>query len=223
MRDNLSNRVGRLISGTVNRIVDMAEGVSPDMVMEQALREMEKAIDDVRTELGRVIAETHLATNRLASENQKHEELGAKIKLALNEGREDLAEAAVSQVLDIEAQIPVLENTIAQAKAREVELEGFVAALKGRRAEMQEELQQYRRSVAEPAMIGEANPTAITGNRVEAAVGRAETAFNRVLENAGGMPGQSPDLKTAKQMAELEELAREQKIKDRLSQFRDGS
>ena len=223
MTDKLSNRVGRLISGTVNRIVDMAEGMNPEMVMEQAIREMDSAIDDVRSELGRVIAESHLAATRLATENRKHEDLGGKVRLALEEGREDLAEAGVAQLLDIEAQIPVLENTIAQTREREAELEGFVAALKGRRAEMREELQQYRQTLAEPPMSAESQPAAITGNRIEAAVDRAETAFSRVMENAGGMPGQAPDLKTAKQMAELEELAREQRIRDRLAQFRDGS
>ena len=51
------------------------------------------------------------------------------MQLALDNEREDLAETAISQLLDIETQIPILENTIAEAKESVTELEGYVAAL----------------------------------------------------------------------------------------------
>ena len=52
MAETLASRVGRLISGTANSLVDAIENAAPEIVMEQALREIDQAIDDVRAELG---------------------------------------------------------------------------------------------------------------------------------------------------------------------------
>lgn len=221
MTDNLANRVGRLVGGTINKIVDIAEDMAPEVVMEEAIREVDRAIDDIRSELGRILAQAHLATNRLAEESDKHEDLKAKAKLALEQGREDLAEAAVAQMIDVEAQLPILEKTVTQAKEREQELESYVAALKGRRSEMKEELAKFReaqQASVQPVPEG----SSAAGGRVEVTVDKAEAAFNRVMERNGGIAATGVDLKTATQMAELEDLARSQKIRDRLNQIKEG-
>ena len=221
MSEYLASRVGRILSGTVNSLVDAVENMAPEMVMEEAIREVDQAIDDVRAELGRVLSSKHLASTRLAEENRRHEELTEKVSLALKEGREDLAEAAVAQLMDIEAQLPVLETTIAQAGEGEAELERYVAALQARKREMKEELKHYR---ASQSVAGASTPEGgggPDGSKVDRAVRRAESAFDRVLESASGVPGTSaPDRKTATQMAELDELARQNRIKERLASFK---
>ena len=168
MTESLASRVGRVLSGTVNMLVDAVEDVAPEIVMGQAIREVDQAIDEVRAELGKVIAKKHLATTRIAEENRKHDELSEKIRLAVSEGREDLAEAAVARLLDIEAQVPVLEATIAQASEGKVELEGYVSALRARKREMDDELGEFRASMTTPSQTtGEAAPPA---NSLPAAV-----------------------------------------------------
>ena len=59
-------------------------------------------------------------------------------------GRDDLAEAGIAEQMDIEARLPVLENTIADCAAQEKELEGFIAALQAKKREMQQQLQDWR-------------------------------------------------------------------------------
>lgn len=220
MTESLASRVGRVLSGTVNMLVDAVEDVAPEIVMDQAIREVDQAIDEVRAELGKVIAKKHLATTRIAEENRKHDELSEKIRLAVSEGREDLAEAAVARLLDIEAQVPVLEAAIAQASEGKVELEGYVSALRARKREMDDELGEFRASMTTPSQTtGEAAPPA---NSVDHAVQRAESAFDRVLERASGLPGgpSAPDRKSAAQLAELDALERDHRIKERLADFR---
>ena len=129
MTDTIATRVGRIISGSVNALLDAVEGAAPEAIMEQAIREIDLAIDDVREELGRASAAKHLANKRLAEKNAAHEDLAGKIEIALDQNREDLAQAAVESQLDIEAQMPVLEQTIIGCQEREKELEGFIAAL----------------------------------------------------------------------------------------------
>jgi phage shock protein A len=221
MNDKITTRVGRIISGTVNKLVDAAEDMAPEAVLEQAIREVDQAIDEVRAELGKTLAGKHLANTRLAEETRKHEELSEKIRLALEEGREDLAESAVSRLLDIEAQIPVLERTITQAKEQEFDLEGFVTALQARKREMGDELANYRAAVKQSSP-GTAQGAEAKGRTVEQAVQGAESAFDRVMERASGVPGAStvPDRKTAKDLAELDDLARANRIKERLGTFK---
>ena len=64
MNENVTVRVGRLISGSLNALVDAVENAVPEAVMEEAIREVDSAIDDVKAELGRVVASKHIANKR---------------------------------------------------------------------------------------------------------------------------------------------------------------
>lgn len=215
MAETLASRVGRIVSGSLHALVSAVEDLAPDTVMEQAVQEVDAAIDDVRAELGKLLAKKHLASTRLMDENRAHEDLGSRIELALRERREDLAEAAIARQLDIEAQIPLLERTIADCGDQEKELEGFIAALQARKRQMHEELAQFRRQRAASARSVEAPAHGSDlGSRAE----RAVSAFGRVLERNTGVPGPvTGTLGSAKQLAELEDLARQNRIRERLA------
>ena len=220
MKERLVSRIGRIISGSFNSLVDAIENAAPETVMTEAIREIDAAIDDVRAELGRVIASKHLADNRLMAENEGHKDLSGKIELALKNGREDLAEAAVARQLDIEAQIPILAATIKDCGDQEKELEGYVNALLAKKRQMQEELREYRQSRDGIAPAGESGTVeaADGAGGVDRRVNRAESAFERAIEKATGLPGApgSGDRHTATQLAELESMARKNRIQERL-------
>jgi phage shock protein A len=220
MNESISSRVGRIISGSLNAIVDAVENAAPEAVMQESIREIESAIDEVRIELGKVIAAKHLASNRLMSENQKHTDLAEKLELAVQQERDDLAEAAISAQLDIEAQLPVLENTISDNTAREKELEGYIAALKAKKSEMQDELDEYKR------VQHELNSTdtlgAASANTINQQVDKASASFDRVMKNATGLSSRlhSQTPASAEKMAELDEMARQNRIQERLAEVK---
>lgn len=221
MKESLIIRVGRIISGSFNSLLDAIENAAPETVMEEAIREIDSAIDDVRTELGRVVANKHLANSRLMEENSRYENLSEKIELAVKEKRDDLAEAAIAQQLDIEAQIPILEATINECGVQEKELEGYISALQAKKREMKEELRDFRasrkESVSQTASPGNKNPG--SSGSVEGKVERAASAFERVVEKASGIPGsaRNMDRMSATKLAELEEMSRKNRIKERLT------
>ncbi len=140
MADSLRARVGRIVSGGAHALIDALEEVMPDALGQQALREVDQAVDEVRAELGRAIAARHLAAKRLTEQSSRHDDLSAQIELALSQDREDLVRAALEHQLDIEAQVPVLETAVADAAQRQAELEGYLAALQATRREMAEDL-----------------------------------------------------------------------------------
>ena len=215
MAEGLINRVKRLVSGSVNSIVDAVENAAPEAVMKEAIREIDSAIDEVRDQLGLAIANKHHANKRLMEASAKHEELAEKLRLAVDQNRDDLAEAAIARQLDLEAQIPILEDALKDASAEETELESYISALTGRRREMEEDLQTYLASRPKGA---EPTASAPKGAQPDRKVENAETAFNRVLRGATGVPGTAKaDHDTAAKLAELEKVSRENRIKERLA------
>lgn len=218
MKENLTGRVGRIISGSVNALISAVENAAPQMVLEEAVREIDGAIDDVRAELGRVTASKHLANNRMMEENQRHEELAEQIANAISADRDDLAEAGIAQQMDIEVQMPVLERAIADAAEKEKELEGYIQALQAKRREMRDAIKQMAESAQEAqATAGEAGVA--TQSDVAARVAKAESAFDRVMEKQTGLAAGrgTPNAETAAKLAELEELSRSNRIKERLA------
>ena len=222
MAEGLVSRVKRLISGSINSIVDAVESAAPETTMKEAIREVDRAIDDVRDQLGIAIANKHHASKRLMEANAKHEDLADKLRLAVDQDRDDLAEAAISRQLDLEAQVPVLEAALEEASAQEAELSGYVAALQGRKREMEEDLQSFLSSRPDMGMTeGLAAKVRTAGPNAENRADKAESAFNRVLRGATGVPGTAKaDRQTATKLAELEKVSRENRVRERLAAVR---
>ena len=120
MSDTLRQRVSRVIAGGAHALLDKIEDAAPVAMLEQSVREVESIADEVRSELGRTVANRHLAQQQHLHLNREHEQLGASIEQALQSGREDLAKPAIARQIDIEAQLPVLESSLAElARDRE--------------------------------------------------------------------------------------------------------
>jgi len=217
MADTLKTRVSRIVAGGMHALIDHLENQAPDAVMEQSVREASAVIDEVRHELGLVSANRHLAQQQHAHLNGQHETLAAQIEQALAQGREDLAHAAVARQLDIEAQIPVLETTLADQARQENELQGYVAALLARKRDMQEALAGFRQSRAATATAGATSPM---GQRLDAVAGAFDRLFQRQTGLQAGTPGSSPQQEA--QLKELDELVRQHKIAERLAQLKAG-
>lgn len=220
MADSLKTRVGRVIAGGVHALLDKIEDLNPHAAMEQAIREADGVIDEVRHELGTVSANRHLAQQQHAKLNRSHEDLRDQIAQALAASREDLARAAVSRQIDIEAQIPVLETTLADLARQEQELQGFTAALLAKKREMQEALADFRKSRA--ATESAAQPAG-QGN-VEQRLGQVTDAFDKIYQRQTGLDGtqRAGTLDQAARLSELEAMVRDHKIAERLAQIKAG-
>lgn len=114
MSDTLRQRVSRVIAGGAHALLDKIEDAAPVAMLEQSVREVESIADEVRAELGRTVANRHLAQQQHLNLNREHEQLGSAIEQALQSGREDLAKPAIARQIDIEAQLPVLESSLAE-------------------------------------------------------------------------------------------------------------
>lgn len=211
-------RVTRLVSGSVNQLVDSIENASPETVMAEAIREVDRAVDQVREELAGVLASRHLANTRLVKATSQHEELQAQITTALKESRDDLAEAAIARQLDLESQIPILETAVADSSSEEKELERYIEALQARKREMEVELDQFRKAQQSSMRDVSGASSAEKSASVETKTRKAEETFDRVIKGATGVSREkTPDIENAAKLAELDALSRKNRISERLA------
>lgn len=220
MSDTIASRVTRVIAGSVHALLDAVENTAPEAMMMQAIREVDQAIDEVRTEFGRVEAVRHLASSSLNKLNTQRENLAEQVDLAVAKGDEALARAGISKQVDIEDQIPVLQHSLQESIERGKELEGFVVALLAKKREMESALQDF---IAAKAMAARPTAAASSNGPVQARVERAGTAFDRVLARETGIAGTTSAISAdAARLRELQELARSHRIDERLAALRAG-
>jgi phage shock protein A len=222
MADTLRTRVARVIAGGAHALLDKIEDAAPIALLEQNVREVDQVTDEVRAELGRVVANRHLAQQQHIHLNREHDELAGSLSTALSGGRDDLARAAIARQLDIEAQLPVLEASLGQLAQEEKELSGYVDALMGKKREMERAIRDLEasRRTAEAAMARQGSSASQTQARVQA----AQSAFDRTYRRQTGLDaaGRGATLEQATRLRELNDLARENKISERLAALKAG-
>ena len=216
MSETLSRRVGRLVSGGFHALIDAAENLAPEAVMNESIREIERAVDEVRAELGKVLAQKHLAAKKMAEESNRHEAIDANLQAAVDAGRDDLAEAGIAEQMDIEARLPILENTIADCAAQEKELEGFIAALQAKKREMQQQLQDWRAAQQSMGTGKTAGGNGSDLNRITRDAEKSGNAFDRVMGRQNSVHSSTDAAQLAK-LKELEDLSRNNRIAERLA------
>ena len=216
MSETLSRRVGRLVSGGFHALIDAAENLAPEAIMNESIREIERAVDEVRAELGKVLAQKHLAAKKMADESNRHEAIDANLQAAVDAGRDDLAEAGIAEQMDIEARLPILENTIADCAAQEKELEGFIAALQAKKREMQQQLQDWRAAQQSMGTGKTAGGNGSDLNRIAHDAEKSGNAFDRVMGRQNSVHSSTDAAQLAK-LKELEDLSRNNRIAERLA------
>lgn len=216
--ESLLARVKRLVAGGVNSLVDAVEVAAPETVMKEAIREVERAADELRDRLGVVLANRHHANKRLTDASTRHDELAAQLKVAVAEKRDDLAEAVIARQLDLEAQMPALERALSDAGSEAKEIEGYIAALAARRREMESDLAQFLATRDAAKTPAAADGGVVGAHPVERRVEKAANAFSRVMQQTTGIGATVPaDRATAAKLAELEQIERTNRIRERLA------
>jgi phage shock protein A len=209
-------RIGRVIAGMSNLAIDAAEGVSPEAVIAQAIREIDAAADEVRAELGKATAERHRLDARRQQLLDEKAQLDGRVQTALDGNRDDLAEVGIARQVDIEAQVGVLDRLLAETDEKIVQLGETIDAVTASRREAEQTRKDFRASQADNATADSQS----RGNKVSGAmtkVARAQAAASRVT----GVPA-SPAAADAHALGELADMQRDREIKERLARLKSG-
>lgn len=214
VQEGILSRMGRLIAGVANAAIDKAEGTSKVAVVEQAIREIDAAADEARVDLGKARAEEFRIRSRRGEISADLTALDDKIRLAVSEGRDDLAKAAVARQIDLEAQIAALDKALADSAERIDDGQKAMQAVLATRREAEARLVELKRSIARHAPE-EASGRA-TRPSAELGAARAAAAVSRVT----GVP--RTEASGAAELDELDRLHRERAIEARLARFKSG-
>lgn len=206
MYETVTSRVSRLISGSINAIIDKAEGISPEIVMKETIREVDATIDEVKVLLGKETVVQKTTQNQIANEKEKYSKLSEQIDIAMKENREDLAKSAISRQMDIETQFPILEESLVSITQNIEKLENYIDALNAKKREMQKELEEFQQFNDEKDLHININSN----------IEKAEDAFNRVNRGLKSKLLNDDDMK----LAELDKLTRENRISERLESLK---
>jgi phage shock protein A len=220
MAEPIFMRIKRLISGSVEEAVDALERAGGVGVMRESIREIDRLVDEANAERGKATTKRLQAMRQGRLYSERLAALQEKAEFAVEQGRDDLAEAALQRQIDFETTMKTLEQTEAEAGAEERQIEEAIASLNLRKARMEEELKAFE------AAKREANTASLGGEDAAGhdkhhRVDRAEAAFSRAMAGAGGVAGVAAlDTATHAKLAEIETIQRSDTIAKRMEAIR---
>ncbi len=219
MAESIFARVKRIVSGNVEDLVDKMEKAGGTTVMKEAIREVERSMDEVKRERDTMTVKRLQIVRQQKLFQERLDQLTEKAEYALSQDREDLAEVALSRQIDFEAQIENLNQSEQVVSEQERALEEAMAGLEMRSERMREELNAFETARAQTGVDIETGES--DSIRTERRIERAEAAFNRAMSGAGGSVGVTPGaVQDYKSLAELDQMQRQDKIAERLSQLK---
>lgn len=221
MAESVLARVRRVLSGRIEDSVDAMERANSDGTMREAIREVDRALDEVRGDKEAAMTRRLQAARQQEMIGTKIDELTGKAKFALQEGREDLAEGALTRQVDLESQFAKLEKLQALSRIEEQKLEESMTALQARKSEMEEALAAFMIARSDASMGGDDG----LDNKldIEKKIRNAEAAFDRAMTGAGGVEFSRSDAKAINAVAELDTMQKGATVAERLAALKQGS
>ena len=217
MSESIFTRMKRMVSGSVEDAVDAMERAGGTTVMREAIREVDRVVAEAKAERDGVTAKRLQAVRQQRMYTERLEEIQEKAQFAMDQGREDLAEAALHRQIDFEAQVEKLKQVEAETSEQERELEEALASLEMRKAHLVEELKHFEAAQAD-ANVDANDPTSSVAND-ERRVERAEAAFERAMNGAGGTTSMT-DVENTKSMAEIDTMRKKSEVEARMEALR---
>ncbi|WP_315831190.1 PspA/IM30 family protein [Bradyrhizobium prioriisuperbiae] len=211
--ETILSRVGRLISGIAHVAIDKAEDSNKTAVVQQAIREIEEAEQTARADLAQARAGDYRLKARRSEIEKDLADLATKIRTAITETRDDLAEAGIARQLDLEAQLEVLSKALAD---NDEVIEANVTSLHAVRSALQDaEARLADLKKSEAAAATQAMPAAL--RQSADSITRTERASRAIARTTGVPAGGVASLQG---IDELSALHRDKEIADRLAKLK---
>ena len=131
-------RVGDIVSANLNDLVERFE--SPELMLRQALREMDGALDRTMEATARAIADERLLEDQAARSRVQAAGCEKLARDAVRRGDDEAARRALARRRDEETLIAALEDQLAATRSLAARLRRRLDAMRARRAEVERKL-----------------------------------------------------------------------------------
>lgn len=216
MAEAIFRRVHRVVTAGVDSAVGAAERFNGGGLMRRAIGEIDGAIDGLRKQREAAASRALQADWSGAAVRDRRTACERDARFALEQGRDDLAKAAITRQLSLEAEIERLDAIRTQAEGEIAGLDEQIAELRDRKAQMEAEYEAAEAARQMEERIGR-------GPGVDRKIEHAEAAFERARAARGGVAvdplHERPDMASA----ELSRLRAEAEIEARLAALRPGA
>jgi phage shock protein A len=145
----LFQRISDIIAANLNDLVDRFE--DPEVMLKQAIREMETMIESATGGAARAIAGERSLARDLSDHERKASRWTARAEKAVEHGDDDLARQALARAHEHQAMAQALLEQRASAEKTAQALRGQVTAMRAKQAEARRKLESLsaRRQLAE--------------------------------------------------------------------------
>jgi len=208
---NLLERISKLIAANINHLLDKAE--DPEVMVKQLIREMEGSIIELRRETVRAVAREKQLQKQIDASADLVDELEEKAKLALKNGREDLARAVLTKKLHTENTRETLEKELDLAKQMAERLKADLAKLEDQAqvARRRKEVLVRRRQQAEDRLRSEQ-----ATRRSADVLNATKDSLTSLSEEAGAMDALAESIQEIESLAEAEKEMLDRDIQNEL-------
>lgn len=193
----LFQRISDIISANLS---DMAEGFEdPEMMLKQAIREMEQSIADATQETAKVLANEKLLTKELQNNEQQSQDWQRKAEKSVEAGDDELARKALSRKQEHGKLVVALTDQLKLARdATQMlrhQLEGMQAKLSEAKRNLatlsaRKKAADFKRKMATSAVASESSTLASDAfakfDRMREKVERAEAEADALVELQAG-------------------------------------
>ena len=211
-------RVRQVVSASIETAVSAAENISGNALLREAVRELERVEESMRRDRDRLIVSREAAAADQKARKSKAAEMAENARYALAKGRDDLAKQAIAHQIDLEAEADRLATLQAECRVELTQVDEALAELKARREKMSRDVAAAAAAQLDggPSRPGKPSPQ----SKVDGAVARANEVFERA---AGRKSDPLRDPATARGIAEVEAMRREDSIEERLAAMKANS
>lgn len=213
MSEPIFRRMQRVVTAGVDSAVGAAERLNGGGLMRRAISEVDTAIQGLRREREAASTRALQADWSGAAARDKRSASERDARFALDQGREDLAKAAITRQLALEAEIERLDAVRVQSEREVAELDAQIAELGDRKVQMEAE---YEAAEAARQMQERLGRVPAVDRRIE----RAEAAFDRARAVTGGVSAGPLQASPDRAADELARLRAEAEVEARLAALR---
>ena len=213
--ESILSRAGRLIAGIAHESIDRAESKNKLAVVKQAIREIEKAEGEAKTELGRERAQQWRLDARTGEIESALGALNPQIESALASGRDDLARAGVARQIDLEAQLAAIATAKAETRERIAAATTALAATQSALEDAENRLADLEKSEREATSASVKGGDVATGSKAASRAAKGSRTVSRLT-------GASPATLRSKELDDLSQLHRDREIDQRLARLKSG-
>lgn len=208
-------RAKRVLSVGIEATIDRAEQAAGTSLLREAIREVDRTIDQVRREQDAAADRKVRAESQKKAADKQASEWEAKARFTLEKGRTDLAEAAIGRQLDLEKQSKKFADVIEQAREEIDKLAETLIGLDARKAQMVVDLHEFEKAVRDAELGG--SDKASFERSIDRKIERAQQNFDRVMGIVAERKAAGVDSDFAKNSAEIDKLQRSDDISERLA------